>query len=409
MSLKVIELFAGVGGFRLACEAAGAEVVWSNQWEPSQKSQIASEVYIRHFGTEGHSNVDIAEVVKELEMDAGLVPTADLLVGGFPCQDYSVAKSKSQSFGIKGKKGVLWWEIFNLLRIKSPHYVLLENVDRLLSSPSKQKGRDFAVMLEGLTSLGYEVEWKVVNAADYGYPQRRKRLFIYANKKGTNSNFSQFEEANSLLFRAFPSEISQPLRAIQLAGDMLETSESFNLANTPRPFANHGVCNDGEILMATTVAKFQESSTLGDVLVEPSQVPSDFWIQSDAIENWEYLKGAKAVRRVSRNSGFEYDYKEGKMAFPDSLEAPSRTIVTGEGGSSPSRFKHVVVQNGRFRRLVPIELERLNGFPDEWTRETVSGSPVSDTKRAFLMGNALVIGAVERIVRQIISRETESN
>ena len=407
--MKVIELFAGVGGFRLACEAAGAEVIWSNQWEPSQKFQTASEVYIRHFGVEGHSNVDIAEVVKELEKDPSLVPAANLLVGGFPCQDYSVAKSKSQSFGIKGKKGVLWWEIFNLLRIKSPRFVLLENVDRLLSSPSKQKGRDFAVMLEGLSSLGYEIEWKAVNAADYGYPQRRKRLFIFASKKGTNSNFSQFEEANSLLFRAFPSEITQPLRSIQLAGDMVETSESFNRVNTPRPFASHGVCIDGEILMATTVSTVQKSSTLRDVLVEPSQVPNEFWIECEALKNWEYLKGAKAVRRVSRTSGFEYEYKEGKMAFPDSLEAPSRTIVTGEGGRSPSRFKHVVMQNGRFRRLVPVELERLNGFPDEWTRETASGSPVSDTKRAFLMGNALVIGAVERIVRQIISRETDSN
>lgn len=408
MSLKVIELFAGVGGFRLACEAAGAKVVWSNQWEPSQKTQIASEVYVKNFGAIGHSNKDIAEVVKELERDPSLVPAANLLVGGFPCQDYSVAKSKSQSFGIKGKKGVLWWEIFRLLRIKSPNYVLLENVDRLLSSPSKQKGRDFAVMLEGLSSLGYAVEWKVVNAADYGFPQRRKRLFIFANKKDISSNFSQFEAAESLFFRAFPSEIVSPLRAIQLAGDMVETSESFNRLNKPQPFSNHGVCNNGQVLMATTTAKTEQQATLGDVLVQPEKVPNGFWIGADALESWEYLKGAKAVRRISKGSGFEYDYKEGKMAFPDSPKAPSRTIVTGEGGTSPSRFKHVVNQDGRLRRLVPVELERLNGFPDEWTRETASGQVVSDTKRAFLMGNALVVGVVERIVRQINSLETRS-
>lgn len=409
MSLKVIELFAGVGGFRLACEAAGARVVWSNQWEPGQKSQIASDIYTRHFGTDAHSNEDIATVVTKLQNDFNLLPAADLVVGGFPCQDYSVAKSKSKSFGIQGKKGVLWWEIFELLRIKSPKHVLLENVDRLLSSPSNQRGRDFAVMLEGLVSLGYEVEWKVVNAADYGYPQRRKRVFIYATRESGVSNFSNFASAQSLLFRAFPSEIREQIRSFQLMGNIVETSETFNSQNRSRAFENHGVCRQGEVLMTKSVAEAGQPMRLGDVLVNPKEVSDSYWIAPEDLETWQFLKGAKSVRRVSRSSGYEYQYKEGKMAFPDSLDTPSRTIVTGEGGKSPSRFKHVVQQDGRYRRLVPIELERLNGFPDDWTSKTASGSPVSDTKRAFLMGNALVIGAVERIIRQIGCLGTKSN
>src|SRR5438552_364694 len=125
--MRVCELFAGVGGFRLALERSGWEVVWSNQWEPGEKAQWASNCYAGHFGKKGHLNADIAAVA------ASTIPEHDLLVGGFPCQDYSVATTKAR--GIHGKKGVLWWEIRRILRAKRPPFVLLENVDRLLRSP----------------------------------------------------------------------------------------------------------------------------------------------------------------------------------------------------------------------------------------------------------------------------------
>ncbi|MEK6809392.1 MAG: DNA (cytosine-5-)-methyltransferase, partial [Nanoarchaeota archaeon] len=174
--IKVVELFAGVGGFRIGLGNASKkyEVVWSNQWEPATKTQDASDVYVKRFGEENHSNVDIVKVnIKD-------IPKHNLLVGGFPCQDYSVAKSLSQSKGITGKKGVLWWEIHRILKDSksNPEFVLLENVDRLLSSPASQRGRDFAIMLASLSDLGYIVEWRIINAADYGMPQRRRRVFI---------------------------------------------------------------------------------------------------------------------------------------------------------------------------------------------------------------------------------------
>ena len=194
--IKVAELFAGVGGFRIGLEGwqgksasskykddidSNFEIVWSNQWEPQTKSQPASDIYAARWGEKNHSNEDIAEV------DIKSIPNFDMLVGGFPCQDYSVATTLKNSKGLIGKKGVLWWSIYRILNEvkKKPDYLLLENVDRLLISPSNQRGRDFAIILQSLNSLGYAVEWRVINAADYGMPQRRRRVFFFAYKATT--------------------------------------------------------------------------------------------------------------------------------------------------------------------------------------------------------------------------------
>src|SRR3989344_392807 len=180
---KVVELFAGVGGFRIGLEKAGTfKTIWSNQWEPATKKQHASETYIARFGSDGHSNEDISKV------KVSDIPDHELLVGGFPCQDYSVARTLSQATGLQGKKGVLWWEIHRILKekgTKAPKYLILENVDRLLKSPASQRGRDFAIMIASLNDLGYIVEWRIVNAAEYGMPQRRRRVFILGYHQGS--------------------------------------------------------------------------------------------------------------------------------------------------------------------------------------------------------------------------------
>lgn len=190
--IKVVELFAGVGGFRIGLERASKQfkTIWNNQWEPSTKRQDASIIYCRRFGTQGHSNEDIATV------PTSDIPDCDLLCGGFPCQDYSVATTLQRSGGIEGKKGVLWWQIYRILKEKDdnrPKYLMLENVDRLLNSPAKQRGRDFAIILSSLASLGYAVEWRVINAAEYGMPQRRRRTYMVAYRDNTTL-YSQFEK-----------------------------------------------------------------------------------------------------------------------------------------------------------------------------------------------------------------------
>jgi len=408
-SLRTIELFAGVGGFRIGLERASKpnqhfDVVWSNQWEPSTKMQHASDVYMARFGFDNHSNEDISKV------EVKNIPEHDLLVGGFPCQDYSVASSLKNAHGIVGKKGVLWWEIYRILlekKSKAPKYLILENVDRLLKSPASQRGRDFAIILCTLNSLDYAVEWRVIDASEYGMPQRRKRVFIMAYKKGTKL-YRKLEKSKSidvfnkdaLLTTTFPinSITEDSIISNELSDDLVYITDTFN-KETPKKnaFWESGYMINGVYHTARVTADYQDkSTTLGDILIDEKDVPKEFYIDDAQLEKWQYQKGAKSFDRVNKTTGHTYKYSEGKMSFPDGLDRASRTIITGEGGASASRFKHVVCVKGRHRRLTPVELERLNMFPDNHT------AGVIDTKRAFLMGNALVIGIVERIGKTLL-------
>ena len=402
-TIRVVELFAGVGGFRIGLEGASDvyQTVWNNQWEPSTKHQDASLVYRARFGSEGHSNKDISTV------PTNEIPDHDLLVGGFPCQDYSVAATLSRSGGIEGKKGVLWWQIYRILEEKGekrPNYLFLENVDRLLNSPATQRGRDFAIILASLSDLGYIVEWRVINAAEYGMPQRRRRTYIVGYRKDSVVAERMEETNNWLLFdgvmaKSFPfTQKSNTLSDFEISGSIKEVSDNFNKGKKESPFGTAGVMIDRKVLSvdATTIYEGTQQ-TLGDILVDEEFVPEDFYISNEDLAKWEYEKGAKKINRVSKE-GYEYVFSEGGMAFPDYLDKPSRTIITGEGGTAPSRFKHVVkTTSGKHRRLIPIELERLNMFPDNHTYHP----EVSDGRRAFLMGNALVCGIVEVIGKSL--------
>ncbi len=392
---NVAELFAGVGGFRIGLARAGWKTTFSNQWEPSTKVQHASDVYIAQFGEEGHTNIDIAKV-------KALPKNIDLLVGGFPCQDYSVAKTLNSSKGLKGKKGVLWWEILRLVNGQKPKFIFLENVDRLLKSPSNQRGRDFAVMLKTLGDEGYSIEWRVVNAAEYGFPQRRIRVFIVATKLKKNAKKFLPEkviEKTGILARALPIEkLTENLQEIDLNQEANEISAKFNKGQEKSPFLNSGYFFDGIAYTVKSQAKLATNPlVLGDILQPDSQVPEEFWVDKNRIEDWRYLKGAKSIERTHKGSGVTYNYAEGKMAFPDLTTNPSRTILTGEGGTTPSRFKHIIKTKSGYRRLTPIELERLNGFPDNWSLTSSDDKTISDSKRAFFMGNALVIGLIEKV------------
>lgn len=402
--IRVIELFAGVGGFRIGLERASRrfKTVWSNQWEPSTKRQDASMIYCRRFGSAGHSNEDISNVPVEE------IPDADVLVGGFPCQDYSVATTLNRSGGIEGKKGVLWWQIHRILRDHEnpPKYLILENVDRLLSSPASQRGRDFAIILASLADLGYCVEWRVINAAEYGMPQRRRRTYMFAFKSDSKiareiNSMTDWILKDGIMAKAFSVAAGDvPVSTFPISGALAEVSASFNLGKAVSPFRNAGVMMGRMVNTAKTEPAYTGPFvTLGDVLMSEEEVPEEFFIAAPDVEKWQRAKGGKTERRVNKATGFEYNYSEGAMSFPDSTERASRTIITGEGGAAPSRFKHVVLTpSGRFRRLTPIELERLNMFPDG---HTDGATPM---RRAFLMGNALVTGIVERIGLELTSR-----
>ena len=401
--IKVVELFAGVGGFRIGLEGASDayETIWNNQWEPSTVHQDASLVYRARFGSTGHSNKDINTVPTDE------IPNHDLLVGGFPCQDYSVASTLSRSGGIEGKKGVLWWQIYRILNEKGenrPNYIFFENVDRLLGSPAKQRGRDFAIILASLADLGYVVEWRGINAAEYGMPQRRRRTYIVGYREGSYvsdkvQDLKDWTLYEGVLAKAFPFKPKDnTFSEFEIEGTIKEVSDNFNKDGKNSPFGSAGIMRNRCVYSVNAEAVYDgPSMTLGGNVVDESLVPEEFFISEEDVAKWEYEKGAKKIERTSKE-GFKYTFSEGGMAFPDSLDKPSRTIITGEGGAAASRFKHVILTpSGRYRRLIPIELERLNMFPDNHTCHP----DVTDGRRAFLMGNALVCGIVQQIGKSL--------
>ena len=401
--IRVVELFAGVGGFRIGLEGASDvyDTVWNNQWEPSTVHQDASLVYKARFGSKGHCNQDINTVATED------IPDHDLLVGGFPCQDYSVASTLSRSGGIEGKKGVLWWQIYRILDEKGskrPSYLFFENVDRLLGSPAKQRGRDFAIILASLADLGYTVEWRVINAAEYGMPQRRRRTYIVGYREGSPVAAKVRLLADWVLYdgvmaKAFPFRAKDGTRSeFDIEGTIKEVSDNFNKDGKTSPWGNAGIMCGRHVFSVDADPVYEgPTTTLGGIVVDERFVPEEFFIPQDEVARWEYEKGAKKIERTSKE-GFKYVFSEGGMAFPDSLDKPSRTIITGEGGAAASRFKHVVLTpSGRYRRLIPLELERLNMFPDNHTCHP----DVTDGRRAFLMGTALVCGIVQQVGKSL--------
>lgn len=397
-----MELFAGVGGFRVGLEKANNDlfdICWANQWEPARKSQDAFECYIRNFNDGIHSNEDISKVPDEVFQTLA----SDLVVGGFPCQDYSVARSLSGEQGIQGKKGVLFWEIERVLKNSHPKYVLLENVDRLLKSPSKQRGRDFAVMLATFDKLDYNLEWRVINAAEYGHAQRRRRVFIFAYKKDISFDKKQRNfDMKEIIFdkgffaEAFPVKKEPYLGRLseieELPNDRIDISDNYSYG-----FYTSGIMRDGKFLTAHTDPKIVEPTTLRDILLDEENIDEKYYLTKEEEEKFEYLRGAKKVERTTAD-GHKYFFSEGGMSPTDSLDLPGRTMLTSEG--TKNRSTHIVEVNGRKRYLTPIECERLNGFDDNWT------AGMNDRMRYFCMGNALVVDLIATMGRRIEEIET---
>ena len=412
--MKVLELFAGVGGFRVGLENADKrffETKWANQWEPSRKSQDAFQVYDYHFPNSDNIDDSIVDITDEkfASMDA------DMIVGGFPCQDYSVARSKKNEQGIEGKKGVLFWEIIRATRIIKPKYLILENVDRLLKAPSKQRGRDFAIMLTAFNNLGYSVEWRVINAAEYGRSQRRRRVyfFVYRNdlkfakridKKFELGNdiveekYDDYIFSDGLFATQFPvtTEIVKKRRAYyELDDDIVAVSDNFT-----GTVWNTGIMRHGKYYTIETVPNYKgKSLTLGDILQSEEEVDEKYYItDTEKLKKFQYLRGAKRIERTS-SDGFSYIFSEGGMSPYDDESLPGRTMLTSEG--SVNRSTHLLFRNNRYRLITPIEAERLQDFPDDWTSKkklsTEEVTEVSDRMRLFFMGNALVTDIVKEI------------
>ena len=407
--MNVLELFAGVGGFRVGLEKASLtfKTLWSNQFEPSRKSQDAFEVYNYHFPDSENWNEDITTIPDE--RFSALKGKVDLIVGGFPCQDYSVARTTKDEKGIEGKKGVLFWEIVRVTKLSNPKYLLLENVDRLLKAPSKQRGRDFAIMLRAFADLGYGVDWRVINPADYGWCQRRKRVFLFVYRKDTpyfeqQQSLEDFGVGISGIFEETHETkgdiVKDRSHSFVLPEDIVEVSDSFSTQ-----FWNAGSMIEGQVVTKELEPYYDGAYlVLKDVSECSSDLPNSLYLSEDKVDKFRYLRSAKKFERTN-SEGFTYTYSEGAMALVDSADLPSRTLLTSEG--SISRTTHLIEDSKGYRLLTALETERLQGFPDNWTKVKLSKGKevvVSDTRRKFFMGNALVVEVVENLGKYIADR-----
>lgn len=454
MKKTVCELFAGVGGFRCGLNAIKTlddikkpekwDTVWFSQWEPAEKTtQYAHDCYVYHFGTCLDKNGEDTTNWNIEEVDKNTLPDFNLLVGGFSCQDYSVASSLATSKGLEGKKGILWWSIRETLEAKKPPFVLLENVDRLIKSPAKQRGRDFGIILACFRDEGYTVEWRVINAADYGFQQRRRRTFIFAYKNDTayakhlkehvkyaglndiednRQSMADWIYEDGFFAKSFPVDEfdSKKIQVKKLPIGLGDLSEHFKFG-----FENSGVMVDGTIITIKTAPNYEGTQiTLGDI-VETGDVEEKYFIPDERLyytnpnvthsdesherlpkedrQTWQYLKGAKKLPRKAAN-GHEYIFSEGAISIIDSYYKPARTMLTSEG--SFSRTTHIVKdkKKGRIRLLTPMEAERIQGFPTDHTKYCLVKGEVVEmpvNKRRFMMGNALVVNLVEQMEKQI--------
>jgi len=431
MKKTVVELFAGVGGFRLGLEKASKDwkPVWANQYEPARSSQWAFECYVENFcknenkdeiynsnKTETDINswntIDIEKVDDEAinefsNLDIAKVKTADipehsLLCGGFPCQDYSVATTKAQ--GIKGKKGVLWWQIERIVKDKKPNFILLENVNRLIKSHG---GRDFGIMLSSLNNLGYTVEWRVINSAHYGYRQRRRRVFIFASRNDNNyTNKIINKKSEDILIddgffsSLFPIEIDDlnDTTIVELDSDLVKMTSEFKFK-----FQNSGVMKNGKVWTKKVSSReSKEKMVIRDILEK--NVDEKYYLMEDEMDDWNYMKGSKAIPRTSKN-GHEYVFREGAIAFPDPIDKPARTILTSE--SSKNRSSHVIKDpwTERLRKLTPCECDQLNHFPKDWTNTKT----MSHSFRYFTMGNALIVELIRMMAEKLNKIIDEEN
>lgn len=433
MEKTICELFAGVGGFRSGFDRLGTgwKTTWFSQWEPGKTKQWAHDCYVYHYGDcadlkgEYHTGEDISM------MDKNNIPDHSLLVGGFPCQDYSVAHSLSSSKGIEGKKGVLWWQIRDILITKRPAFVMLENVDRLLKSPANQRGRDFGIILTSFAQLGYRVEWRVINAAEYGAAQRRRRTFIFAYSKDTKYaklmdryNPIDIITKRGFMIKAFPiashgdfenssvlwTDVTKVDRQVLLSegteksnSNLLEMSSDYRF-----DFLTAGYMKDGAIVTTDITPMGMKPRLLGEIVQRNAD--TTYYIRQEDMASWSYMKGAKKIPRVSKD-GHKYIFSEGPIAFPDSLDKPARTMLTSEG--TKNRSTHVIADpaTGRLRILTPVEAERLQGFDDDWTKiSLIEGKEIEmpDRMRRFCMGNALVVPMITRmgkVLDEIIEAE----
>lgn len=358
--MKAVELFCGIGGFRIACDSLGIETVWANDISPS-----AAAIYQENFGKE---NFILGDIENHLEQ----IPDHDLLTGGFPCQPFSAAGRK---LGLEDARGTLFEKIVKIIEKKQPRYFVLENVKRLLSMDG---GKHFATILDALSEIGYLVEWRLLNSVNFGLPQHRERVVIIGHKDHT---------PKSLL--CTPADLSE-LKPHQ-ASTAADMEHWKRIENHGAKFHTWGLALNGKFFHAK-IEGFSDAAPKVKLKEVLEDQPEDFYYFTE--DTLERIKNSEEVNRFYNGVEILYNQKGGaRMGYSIfGIEgiAPTLTCTTSR------HYERYKIGN-KFRRLTPIEYARIQGFPDNHC----ASARIYD--QYPLYGNAVPPALVKWAIKRIIS------
>ena len=367
MGLKFFDLFAGIGGFRLGMERAGHECVGSCEWD-----KYARETYKKNFGSYPEYN-------DAKNMSLTTQPYFDVLCAGFPCQAFSIAGKR---LGFEDTRGTIFFEIARVAKEKRPRYLFLENVRGLLSH---DKGRTFRTILNTLDEMGYDAEWQVLNSK-YFVPQNRERIFIIGHLRGertgkifplgeydekTNNNIKRIG-GNSQGFAIYDSK--------GLAPTISACTHGYAIGNIIEP----------QLEQVGNIDTKGHNSLWGRVY-DPNGIAANLNANGGGL-------GAKTgLYRIDNNAQRTMICKP--VLTPDREEKRQRGRRFKEDGDPAftltAQDRHGIYDGIKIRKLTPVECERLQGFPDNWTQG------VSDTQRYKQCGNAVTVNVVEYIAKEL--------
>ena len=374
--MNFIELFAGIGGFRYGLEKAGESIqpsikmgslgqdrsstntnkfngnggriytndnkyqcVYANEWD-----KYAADIYEKNFGerpdTRSITDVNVSDI-----------PDHDLLVGGFPCQAFSIAGKRK---GFDDTRGTLFFEIARILQAKRPRYLLLENVKGLLSHDG---GRTFQIILQTLDELGYDLQWQVLNSKNFGVPQNRERVFIVGHLR---------EQRRP---EVFPIRENEPI-----SGGQSEPGQGRTQTEVSATVRGGNMKADHTFIIAKDGKPKNKN-------------------YASTLSGGAHSGGNHSDMTMIHNvyGGFgETEFREFKDYSP--------TIRTPKGGGHLPMVKELQT----IRRLTPVECERLQGFPDGWT------TGVSDTQRYKCLGNAVTTNVITGIGERLIRNDRQN-
>jgi DNA (cytosine-5)-methyltransferase 1 len=383
-----VSLFAGVGGFDLALERSGFNVVASVEIDKNARAVLE-----KHFPKAQLFN-DVTEVTGEQLRSAGFVSDGGIITGGFPCQDLSVA---GRRLGFSGKRSSLFYQFARIIEETQTEWVILENVPGLLTS---QRGADMGAVIGTLAELGYGCAWRVLDAKEFGVPQRRRRVFIVAKRFGDAASCAKvlFERSS---VRGYPSQSGTSREEIAgETGSSVEATASFIKVKNAQNETDDERWEEGDT--HPTLNSFHASSARASAAIVDNESivfyanhGPDIRIQGENINTLAARMGTGGnnmpmvaeiksftASNGSTSGGWEQDY------YPTITSTPS---------SESSGLQYGIRLDNVVRRLTPVECERLQGFPDQWTASQ------SDSQRYKQMGNAVAVPVVQWIIDGIVN------